>query len=101
MRDSGQLLETSGGNTEALSDGITSTARKDCQIGSGGDDEQIARAGCDGVLRQGISLLAAVQPPTLWWRIDVSGNRRRHPAVSEAEKDQQDALPSPAAPYRA
>ncbi len=100
MRDSGQLLETSGGNTEALSDGITSTARKDCQIGSGGDDEQIARAGCDGVLRQGISLLAAVQPPTLWWRIDVSGNRRRHPADTEAEKDQQDALRALAAPDR-
>ena len=38
------------------------------------------------------SLLAAVRPPALWRRIDVSGNRRRHPADTEAEKDQQDGL---------
>src|SRR3954470_12333635 len=37
-------------------------------------------------------LLAAVQPPTLWWWIDVSGNRRRHPAETVAKKDQQDWL---------
>src|SRR5258707_12679959 len=50
----------------------------------------------EGRLR--ISLLAAVQPPTLWRRIDVSGNRRRHPADTEAEKDQQDDLHALAAP---
>ena len=47
-----------------------------------------------------ISLLAAVQLPTLWRRIDVSSNRRRHPADTEAEKDQQDALRALAAPDR-
>ncbi len=52
----------------------------------------------EGRLR--ISLLAAVQLPTLWRRIDVSGNRRRHPADTEAEKDQQDGLRSLAAPDR-
>ena len=49
-----------------------------------------------------VSLLAAVQLPTLWRRIDVSGNRRRHPADTPAEKDQQDglrALPAPDRPY--
>src|SRR2546429_3618876 len=46
------------------------------------------------------SLLAAVRPPALWRRIDVSGNRRRHPADTEAEKDQQDALSAFAAPDR-
>ena len=50
----------------------------------------------EGQLR--MSLLAAVQPPTLWRRIDVSGNRRRHPADTEAEKDQQDGLCALAAP---
>ena len=44
----------------------------------------------EGRLR--MSLLAAVQPPTLWRRIDVAGNRRRHPADNEAEKNQQDGL---------
>jgi hypothetical protein len=44
----------------------------------------------EGRLR--ISLLAAVQLPTLWRRIDVSGNRRRHPADTEAEKDQQERI---------
>src|SRR6202162_1114278 len=44
------------------------------------------------------SLLAAVQPPTIWRRIDVSGNRRRHPADTEAEKDQQGGLCALAAP---
>ena len=52
----------------------------------------------EGRLR--ISLLAAVQLPTLWRRIDVSGNRRRHPADTEAEKDQQDGLRALAAPDR-
>ncbi len=52
----------------------------------------------EGQLR--MSLLAAVQPPTLWRWIDVSGNRRRHPADTEAEKDQQDGLRAPAAPDR-
>jgi hypothetical protein len=52
----------------------------------------------EGLLR--ISLLAAVQLPTLWRRIDVSGNRRRHPADTEAEKDQQDGLRAFAAPDR-
>src|SRR5205823_2140677 len=47
-----------------------------------------------------ISLPAAVQLPTLWRRIDVSGNRRRHPADTEAEKDQQDGLRALAAPDR-
>src|SRR5205823_4303285 len=47
-----------------------------------------------------ISLPAAVQLPTLWRRIDVSGNRRRHPADTEAEKDQQDGLRARAAPNR-
>jgi hypothetical protein len=50
----------------------------------------------EGRLR--ISLLAAVQLPTLWRRIDVSGNRRRHPADTEAEKDQQGGLRALAAP---
>ena len=45
-------------------------------------------------------LLAAVQPPTIWRRIDVAGNRRRHPADTEAEKDQQGGLRSLAAPDR-
>src|SRR5437660_11258047 len=52
----------------------------------------------EGRLR--ISLLAAVQLPTRWRRIDVSGNRRRHPADTEAEKDQQDGLRALAAPDR-
>jgi hypothetical protein len=52
----------------------------------------------EGRLR--ISLLAAVQLPALGRRIDVSGNRRRHPADTEAEKDQQDALRVLAAPDR-
>src|SRR5437660_10872148 len=52
----------------------------------------------EGRLR--ISLLAAVQLPMLWRRIDVSGDRRRHPADTEAEKDQQDGLRSLAAPDR-
>ncbi|HWZ19543.1 MAG TPA: hypothetical protein VNW73_12170 [Ktedonobacteraceae bacterium] len=50
-----------------------------------------------------ISLLAAVQLPALGRRIDVSGNRRRHPADTEAEKDQQDALralPAANRPYK-
>ncbi len=46
------------------------------------------------------SLLAAVRPPALWRRIDVSGNRRRHPADTEAEKDQQDGLRALTAPDR-
>src|SRR6266581_3387650 len=50
----------------------------------------------EGRLR--ISLLAAVQLPTLWRRIDVSSNRRRHPADTEAEKDQQVGLCTLAAP---
>ena len=37
-------------------------------------------------------LVAAVRPPALWRRIDVTGNRRRHPANTEAKKDQQDTL---------
>ncbi len=49
------------------------------------------------VLPERISLLA-VQLPTLWRRIDVSGNRRRHPADTEAEKGQQDGLRALAAP---
>jgi hypothetical protein len=52
----------------------------------------------EGRLR--MSLLATVQPPTIWRRIDVSGNRRRHPADTEAEKDQQDGLRALAAPDR-
>ena len=52
----------------------------------------------EGRLR--ISVLAAVQPPTLWRRIDVSGNRRRQPADTEAEKDQQVGLRALAAPDR-
>jgi hypothetical protein len=52
----------------------------------------------EGRLR--ISLLAAVQPPTLWRRIGVSGNRRRHPADTEAEKDQLGGLRALAAPDR-
>src|SRR5260370_41170355 len=52
----------------------------------------------EGRLR--ISLLTAVQLPTLWRWIDVSGNRRRHPADTEAEKDQQGGLRSLAAPDR-
>ncbi len=44
----------------------------------------------EGRLR--ISLLAAVQLPTLWRWIDVPGNRRRHPADTEAVKDQQVGL---------
>ena len=47
-----------------------------------------------------ISLLAAVQLPTLWRRIDVAGNRRRHPADTEAPKDQQVELRALAAPDR-
>jgi hypothetical protein len=47
-----------------------------------------------------MSLLAAVQPPTLWRRIDVAGNRRRHPADTVAEKDQQDGLRTLATPDR-
>jgi hypothetical protein len=47
-----------------------------------------------------MSRLAAVQPPTIWRRIDVSGNRRRHPADTEAAKDQQDGLRALAAPDR-
>ena len=50
----------------------------------------------EGRLR--ISLLAAVQLPALWRWIDVSGNRRRHPADTEASKDQQDGLRALAAP---
>ena len=45
-----------------------------------------------------ILLLAAVQLPTLWRRVDVAGNRRRHPANTEAEKDQQGGLRALAAP---
>jgi hypothetical protein len=52
----------------------------------------------EGLLR--MLLLGAVYPPTLWWWIDVSGNRRRHPADTEAEKDQQDGLRALAAPDR-
>src|SRR6202035_1187265 len=52
----------------------------------------------EGRLR--ISLLAAVQLPPLWRRIDVSGNRRRHPANTVAAKDQQDSLPALAASDR-
>src|SRR5438046_9382036 len=52
----------------------------------------------EGQLR--MSLLAAVQLPTLWRRIDVSGNRRRHPADTEAEKNQQVGLRALAAPDR-
>jgi hypothetical protein len=52
----------------------------------------------EGRLR--MSHLAAVQPPTLWRRIDVAGNRRRHPADTEAEKDLQGDLRSLAAPDR-
>src|SRR6266851_5417248 len=52
----------------------------------------------EGRLR--VSLLAAVQLPPLWRRIDVSGNRRRHPADTEAEKDQPDGLRALAAPDR-
>src|SRR5260370_32745753 len=52
----------------------------------------------EGRLR--ISLLTAVQLPTLWRWIDVSGNRRRHPADTEAEKDQQGGLRALAAPDR-
>ena len=36
--------------------------------------------------------MGAVQLPTPWWRIDVSGNRRRHPANTVAAKDQQVGL---------
>jgi len=39
-----------------------------------------------------ISLLTAVQLPALWWWIDISGNRRRHPADTEAEKNQKEGL---------
>jgi hypothetical protein len=52
----------------------------------------------EGRLR--ISLPAAVQLPTLWRRIDVSGNRRRHPADTEAAKDQQVGLRALAASDR-
>jgi hypothetical protein len=52
----------------------------------------------EGRLR--MSHLAAVQPPTPWRRIDVSGNRRRHPADTEAEKDQQGGLRALATPDR-
>ena len=52
----------------------------------------------EGRLR--MSHLAAVQPPTLWRRIDVAGNRRRHPADTEAEKDQQGGLRALAVPDR-
>src|ERR1700674_3133402 len=52
----------------------------------------------EGRLR--MSHLAAFHPPTLWRRIDVSGNRRRHPADTEAEKDQQGGLRALAAPDR-
>jgi len=38
------------------------------------------------------SRLAGVRSPTLWRRIDVACNRRRHPADAEAGKDQQDGL---------
>jgi hypothetical protein len=38
------------------------------------------------------SLLAVVRHPALWRWIDISGNRRRHPADTEAEKDQQEEL---------
>src|SRR5207302_11075522 len=44
------------------------------------------KAHMEGLLR--ISLLA-VQLPTLWRRIDVACNHRRHPADTEAEKDKQ------------
>jgi hypothetical protein len=47
-----------------------------------------------------ISGLSAVQLPTLWRRIDVSGNRRRHPTNTEASKDQQDSLLAFTAPDR-
>ena len=50
----------------------------------------------EGQLR--ISLLAAVHLPTLWRRVDVAGNRCRHPADTEAEKDQQDGLRALATP---
>jgi hypothetical protein len=39
-----------------------------------------------------ISLPAAVHFPTLWRRVDVAGNRRRHPADAVAAKDQQEGL---------
>src|SRR5260370_16931576 len=52
----------------------------------------------EGLLR--ISRISAVQSPPLWRRIDVSGNRRGHPADTEAEKDQQDGLRALAAPDR-
>ena len=38
------------------------------------------------------SLLEEVRHPALWWRIDISSNRPRHPAYTKAEKDQQDGL---------
>src|SRR5207253_4488823 len=47
-----------------------------------------------------VSLLALVRPPVLWRRIDIAGNRRRHPADAEAEKDQQDGLGAFLAPDR-
>jgi len=46
------------------------------------------------------SRLAVVGPPALWRRIDIAGNRRRHPANTEAEKDQEGGLRSLRAPDR-
>jgi hypothetical protein len=48
------------------------------------------------------SLLAAVRHPALWRRIDISSNRPRHPAYTDAGKDQQEglhALPAPDRPH--
>ena len=39
-----------------------------------------------------ISLLVVVRLPTLWRRVDVSGNRLRHPVDTVAAKDQQEGL---------
>jgi hypothetical protein len=36
--------------------------------------------------------MVAVHLPTLWRRVDVAGNRRRHPADTVAAKDQQEGL---------
>lgn len=47
-----------------------------------------------------MSLLAVIQSPTLWRRIDVAGNRRRYPADTEAGKDQQGELRALATPDR-
>ena len=69
-------------------------------MGSRPPPGKIARSVPVATMSRSPAPVAAVQPPTLWWRIDVSGNRRRHPADTEAEKDQQDALRALAAPDR-